>query len=312
MQNYLNSIIGGGGQNPLTLYYYKNVYNLGDMLNLELCQRIFHLKPTYCDDFTQNKACFIGSILQNFIQETPTPITSDIPLRIWGSGILVPPKPKEYFTREVEIYALRGKLSKQRLENILGKPLEVALGDPGLLANLLIQKSFQPRYDVGIIPHYIEKKQENFKRILEAIPNSILIDVQAPCMESLVRISECKTVLSSAMHGLILADGLGIPNLRIKASKHLAETTNYKFLDYYSVYNISPFVFDIQTQEGLEEVLKRHKTMPNFIYEHYQIPQDKVLQIKKNLISAFPYLPPSYFKKFWFKASLFHHCEIPH
>ncbi|WP_289688044.1 hypothetical protein [Helicobacter rodentium] len=76
----LHKIRGGGGQKlslnqyskaPILLYYYKNVPNLGDLLNVTLCEELFKLPVHYCGDFNYNSAVFIGSILQNFL--TPPP-----------------------------------------------------------------------------------------------------------------------------------------------------------------------------------------------------------------------------------------------
>lgn len=143
------------------------------------------------------------------------------------------------------------------------------------------------KYKVGIIPHYIEKNLESFQTLQKRIPNSVLLDVQKPVLETLKAMAECETILSSAMHGLIISDGLGIPNLRIKASKRLAEETNWKFEDYYSVYGITPYSFDIR--QGLEEILRFADFMPLFIKEYYKIPQEKISRIQQDLMATFPY-----------------------
>lgn len=297
--------MGGGGQNlslnpedsnpPILLYYYKNVPNLGDLLNVVLCEEFFKQPIYYCGNFNFNTAIFIGSILQNFLASPSNRTFCNIPLKVWGSGFIMPPSTQESFTRPLEVYALRGLKTKERLEHIFQTKLTgIALGDPGLLASHLINTNEIPKkYEVGIIPHYIEKNSENFKTLQKAIPNSVLLDVQKPVLETLSAMAECETILSSAMHGLIISDGLGIPNLRIKASKRLAEDTNWKFEDYYSVYGITPYSFDIQ--KGLGEILKFADFMPLFIKEHYKIPQEKINKIKKNLIATFPY------RKFSFK-----------
>lgn len=200
-----------------------------------------------------------------------------------------PTNTQETFIRPLEVYAVRGFKTKERLERIFQTNLTgIALGDPGLLASTLINIDKTPKkYEVGIIPHYIEKNLDSFKTLQKGIPNSVLLDVQKPPLETLKAMAECKTILSSAMHGLIISDGLGIPNLRIKASKRLAEETNWKFEDYYSIYGITPYSFDIR--QGLGEILHFADFMPLFIQEHYKIPQAKINRIKKELIATFPY-----------------------
>ena len=243
----------------------------------------------YCGDFNYNNAVFIGSILQNFLA-TPNKTSCNIPLKVWGSGFIMPSSgAQETLTRPLEVYAVRGLKTKERLERIFQTKLTgIALGDPGLLAGALINANKTPKkYEVGILPHYIEKNLDSFQTLQKRIPNSVLLDVQKPVLETLKAMAECETILSSAMHGLIISDGLGIPNLRIKASKRLAEETNWKFEDYYSVYGITPYSFDIR--QGLEEILRFADFMPLFIKEHYKIPQEKISRIQQDLMATFPY-----------------------
>ena len=55
--------------------------------------------------------------------------------------------------RHIHIHALRGRLSLQRMENILGKKLDVPTGDGGLLAERWLGFYPEKKYRVGIIPH---------------------------------------------------------------------------------------------------------------------------------------------------------------
>ena len=272
--------------------------NFGDALNPIICKKIFNIDVEYSDP-TRCEASFIGSLLDDFLY----PDRFEFPflflkkklsptVKIWGTGFILDknkfiqrPKnlPETYF-RNVEIYAVRGLFSKARLEKILNKSLDdVCIGDPGLLANELIENNnIEKKYDLGIIPHHLEIKMPIFKTMQKNIPNSIIINMEADPMESIKLISQCKAILSSAMHGLIVSDSFGIPNMRMLASDKLIGG-DYKFNDYYSVYGLDDhFKFDIREKDFVEKNIA-------LIYENYKISQNKVLSIKQNLKTVFPY-----------------------
>lgn len=240
---------GGGGLNSnlssIPLYYWRGEYNLGDALNLELVERFFGFKVDY-KNVQEAELLAIGSILGWGLPPSLEMNFANLemikkPLKIWGSGFIRQPSQTGLnpmkFSREIEIYALRGRKTKAVLEKVLGQDLSgVVLADPGILAEKLIDKTqIQKIYDVGIIPHYIEYNAPSIKQLQKEIPNNILINVKDPVMENLEKIAQCHCILSSAMHGLIIADGMGIPNLRFFTTLHMGVTTNWKFEDYYSI-----------------------------------------------------------------------------
>lgn len=295
-------IDGGGGLNSnlssIPLYYWRGEYNLGDALNLELVQRFFGFKVDY-KNIQEAELLAIGSILGWGLPPSLEMNFANLemikkPLKIWGSGFIRQPSQTGLnpmkFSREIEIYALRGRKTKAVLEKVLGQDLSgIVLADPGILAEKLIDKTqIQKIYDVGIIPHHTEVNLESFKQLQEAIPNSILIDVHHSCMENLEKIAQCHCILSSAMHGLIIADGMGIPNIRVICTKTMAVGQNWKFEDYYSVYDMpKPFVFDIQ--KGLDEILQYKDSMKEKIIQEYAVPLQEVERLKQELIEVFPY-----------------------
>ena len=146
----------------------------------------------------------------------------------------------ERLARPVVLHAVRGRLSLERLKGMGADVSRTALGDPGLLARLLVPGNAEGRrFRLGLVPHYVDERDPVFARVLRRIPGSRIIRVATDPPEFLARLRECEMVISSAMHGLIAADSLGIPNLRARVSDRLTGG-DWKFHDYYSVFGSEP------------------------------------------------------------------------
>lgn len=276
-----------------TFYFNKNE-NFGDQLNVELLKNLFNIDAIYSIP-NQAKLVAIGSLLESFLHGS-----SDYRLffkklilpkvHVWGSGfiddvnrkVLRPNSKTETFGKRIEIHALRGLKSKKRAERILNASLDnIALGDPGILAGKLLTKStINKKYKVGIIPHYVDSLNPLVNNLKESIPNSTTIDILSPVYSFLEKISECETIISSAMHGLIAADSLGIPNCRAIFSDNITGG-DYKFDDYYSSYNLT----------GHHKIdLRKNKVIhQSDIISNYIITNDQVEKKQEQLINSFPF-----------------------
>ncbi|MBR5303247.1 MAG: polysaccharide pyruvyl transferase family protein [Candidatus Gastranaerophilales bacterium] len=168
--------------------------------------------------------------------------------------------------------------TKQRVEDIMGKKMECPLGDPGLLAEKLIDKNIKKECKVGVILHYIDKNSSFIKNI--KLDDYKLIDITKNPIYVLNEIAKCEVILSSAMHGLIAADSLDIPNRWIKLSDLLIGG-DYKFKDYYSVFNYEPKPIDLResiiTQKEIDDIKSEYEKL-NF--------KDKIKTIKEELLKA--------------------------
>lgn len=270
----------------IRFYWYKQNYNFGDILNVLLFRDVFGVKFKWAK--TKKADCIaIGSILDMLVGKKMTPgkwLYKKVrgPIKIWGSGFITPWRPsKNVLLRDVEIYALRGKTSLKRMQEYTGKKLEhVVLGDPGLLASRLLDiKNIEKKYELGIIPHFTEKGTPLITNI--DVKNSIVIDIQQPVEITLMQIAQCKNILSSAMHGLIVADAFGIPNARIELSDKMIGG-DYKFIDYYSA-------FGVEMPEKIIITPDTKITDISFIKDKYQIKPEWVEDICQKLLNVFPY-----------------------
>lgn len=269
------------------LFYFDGRSNFGDCLNLYIIQRLldYNVKKAHRTKATLSA---IGSILEGFLfKKLQLPIILNRKtVNIWGSGFIEAPNTKKHpiqkFSRKTNIIAIRGELSKQRCESMLNTKLnDIALGDPGLLANKLIStEKISKNGKVGVILHYVDKNSEYLKNI--NLPEYKLIDIEDHPIKVLKEIAECKVIFSSAMHGLIAADSLGIPNQWIQLSEKVYGQ-NYKFKDYYSVFGVkNPQPIDLRKTQINAETVK-------LVLSEYQqkISPQKVKQIQNSLLESF-------------------------
>lgn len=274
----------------IKLMYFDEILNFGDELNPVLLKEIFNQKVNK-GRFFNSDMVMIGSMLEPFLYEKTTyKILSqkykNKPIHIFGTGFLKPPTSiKEKFRRKAVVHAVRGKTTQKRLELLLKKDLsEIVLGDPGLLCSKLLHSRSAKKYTLGIVPHYVDKNSFYVKDLANAVPNSKILDIQSHPFEFLEILDQCELVVSSAMHGLIAADSLGIPNMRMILSQNISGG-DYKFDDYYSVFNISNHKkIDFFSQSKIIDM----KHIPDFISESYTVAPEKVLEINDELMSAFP------------------------
>jgi len=201
--------------------YFAGLNNWGDDINPELYRLITGKeckKMHVLDETPEDHIMMCGSIL-NFANEHSI---------IWGTGFMHSKSPIQGVPKE--IHAVRGPLTARRLEE-LGIEVNVPYGDPSMLIRKWWHRPKIPRYKYGIVPHYIDKK------IVEGWPKQIemkIIDIQQLySADFFIDFTICEKILSSSLHGLIIADILGIPALWVKLSDNLAGD-DFKFHDYFA------------------------------------------------------------------------------
>jgi len=130
------------------------------------------------------------------------------------------------------VLALRGKLTAERVKG-LPTHTKVVLGDPGLLVSKFVPQPVA-KYELGIVPHWSDKT------LAKRFPHGHLIDPQQPPDQVIAEIARCKRVISSSLHGLIVADSYGIPRQAEIFPQAVQEGGDFKFRDYASVFGTHP------------------------------------------------------------------------
>ncbi len=225
---------------PLYYWQHKRFVNFGDYLSLKLIERIVG-KPIEeykkINDKNERKLLGIGSIV-SFARD------NDV---VWGSGIKRKSLEKiKYNFTTLDVRAVRGPLSRQFLMQNFNIAVPEVYGDPALLIPYFFpefKRKTNPQYEYLIIPHYSE--EHLFPKNL--FPN--VVYPTDPWDEVIEKITDSKFVISSSLHGIIVAEAFGIPArlLRIVTRKEPL----FKYRDYY--FGTGRFTYDIAL--SIEEAL---------------------------------------------------------
>jgi hypothetical protein len=267
--------------------YHAQVQNMGDLLNEYLIKDYFGYNlvrhnPLTCElsgigsglgqfTFSDNLAINIAEKVIGLIHS---------PVYIWGTGFISETNKDKMFYRKNMIFsAVRGKLSKSRVEVILGKSVDMVTGDGGILASELLKKKVEKKFKVGIIPHYKEQSDITFIQLQQKFKNSILINVRKNPINVIEEIAACDYIISSSLHGLIVADSFSIPNQHVIVSNALLGD-GFKFKDYYSAYDVIHNPIDMK-QSSITSV--------NTIIDNYKITTTMVENRKHVMANCFPY-----------------------
>ena len=203
-------------------------YNWGDYINLVLAEFISGKKviPSAIYRMNTNYA-MVGSIL---------PWASDENTYIWGSGCLNSNDPLwKNCQKPIKVCAVRGPLTRKvLLQNGIQCP-EV-YGDPALL----FPRFYTPKLckhehkRIGVVCHVSSLSEGmtfvhscNFKKVIFINPKHF-----SHWQEFIDKICSCDLVLSSSLHGLIIADAYQVPNVWITITGHEHPDNNFKFHDY--------------------------------------------------------------------------------
>ena len=215
--------------------WYSEDNNWGDKLNPILIQHISGQNVAYTKKGGHLKYIVVGSILHY----------ADDKSVVWGAGLISPKhKPRGY----PKIHAVRGPLTRKRLI-ALGHDCPEVYGDPALLYPRYYNPKIEKTHSLGIIPHYKDKENQWIK----SRKNVKIINIQDDINKVVDDVCSCEVILSSSLHGIIIADAYGIPGYWIKLSDKLVGG-NFKFEDYLtSVHRkIDPIIISKDT--SIEEV----------------------------------------------------------
>lgn len=250
--------------------------NFGDEITPLLIEREFHRRVVWA---TFNECDLIGA--GSIMDVVPANIQDNRPL-IWGTGFMRE-GPIRLPYDAARLVSVRGRTTLSRIDGV-PQDANIVLGDPGLLANRLIDHPIPKRYAVGLIPHYVDHDAA-----MAAITETGLVDdkrltVISPldrCEDVIAQIASCETILSSSLHGLIAADSLSIPNLHIRFTDKVVGGL-YKFHDYYSVFD------EPRYDQASSDILRLGANEIAARIDEKFVRPDHLTEIQERIAQAFP------------------------
>lgn len=180
----------------------------------------FFNKPTYY---------FVGSILDNLKKDNAI---------ICGTGFQH--ENAKVFRKPVKIIAVRGPLTRNIFLKYKVDCPKVYCDPVLLLPEIYLPNKIEKKFDVGIIAHYVDKNLVRQKKIINNGLTYHFIDIEADWRQIVQHVNMSRYIISSSLHGIIVAHAYGIPATRMKLSSNI-NGGNFKFNDYALAMNIKPF-----------------------------------------------------------------------
>jgi pyruvyltransferase len=240
-------------------FWWDGHANFGDQLTPWLLQRYgrvaVHSSPGSAG------MAGVGSILE----QLPTEFEGTV----WGSGLL--------YGRPIDLpratfAAVRGHLTKQ----VLGIHGDPALGDPGILVSRHVERP-KARWTLGVVPHGIHNADPVVARLAERYPQEVaVLDTAQPVDRMLRDIGRCEAVVSTSLHGLVIADSFGIPAAWFELEPSLWGA-DFKFRDYESV---------VTPGRSRRFTMSPHSTLSEIVAQARHADADSVSQSVETLESS--------------------------
>lgn len=196
--------------------------NFGDALNIPLTKLLFR------KTVIEAKLLLFSHVEEILLVGSSIHLANSKTI-VCGAGCISPLK----FPSEVpkKILAVRGPLTAKILRQNNFECPDI-FGDPALLLPSYYNPKVKKQRKYGVIPHYVDRYNEN----LRELPNNAkIIDVMCGYNwhNFVDEILECECVISSSLHGIIVADAYNIPNIWVEFSDNI-DGDRFKFYDYFA------------------------------------------------------------------------------
>ena len=218
----------------------RKVNNFGDLLGPLVVRRL--LEREGISEYrarSSRRLITVGSVM-HFAQD------GDV---VWGTGVNGKISRDRHRFSALDVRAVRGPLTADFLRD-MGINAPRIFGDPALLLpgldSRLRRWSADPTFELTIVPNFNDWAK--YPRTAEVLNPRLHPDV---CLE---RIARSRLVISSSLHGVIVAESLGIPAILIKSTHEPV----FKYEDYFRGTD-RPLP---RISESLDEAVHRGETIP--------------------------------------------------
>ncbi|GAA0798409.1 polysaccharide pyruvyl transferase family protein [Faecalicatena orotica] len=247
--------------NHVNLDYWDETENLGDTLSPVIVNHLLALRGISPDKEVKGKKHLyaVGSVLTAGIQDAT----------IWGSGILNASLNYRLEKRKLDVRAVRGPVTRIILMDH-GYEVPEVYGDPAiLLPEIYMPPKIQKQYKFGLIAHKDYDLSKVAKKNFQNKAIKTLNICTADYKTFIDELNSVEVVISSSLHGIILAESYGIHAILLEPQIDIL-----KYSDYY--YSTGRLTFPVA--RTIEEALTIHPTA---------LP--KMEELRSKLKAAFPY-----------------------
>lgn len=232
--------------------------NIGDFLGPHIVWKI-----------AQNNGCeqWLTSFRKSFFAVGSTLHYASDGDVVWGTGVngKVPEEAHQF--RSLDVRAVRGPLTREFLER-RGVGCPSVYGDPGILCSLMWPLTVpNGKRDVTYVPHFRESLARHSARELECVR---VLSPLSPMFYFLKAIASSALVLSSSLHGLVIAESYGVPAILVE---NQCGETLFKYADYYQGTGRR----DFRVAMSISEALGFNAEVPD------------LSTAQENVLNAFPY-----------------------
>eukprot|EP01068_Selenidium_serpulae_P011481 Selendium_serpulae@DN5669_c0_g1_i3.p1 len=253
--------------------------NFGDIMGPAIVKRIIahhfqcdadHIPTETVERTQQQYRCLVtlGTIIQ-MVQPGDD---------VWCAG-LVPAflAPEGRIETNAQYHTVRGPKTRKYLTDRGATVNSTHVGDAGTMIKLFFPEITE-RISDGIpcfLPHF-----HDHKKALNSFGNDMkirILNVLDPWKDVVAAISRCRTVASSSLHGLVVADAIGVPNMWFQFPG-VVEKQRFKYLDYF----LSVGRSTQEPEQTIDSVFK---------FEKYDDPPsaETIDKVSRGLLASFPY-----------------------
>lgn len=257
--------------NRINLIYWKRCVNLGDTLAPLIFEWILQQKSLSVDSPVKKTQALttVGSIIDLGRFDTV----------VWGSGLQSFEAIKNLSKRKyrrLDIRAVRGPLTRQMLHACNYDCPEI-YGDPAILMPLIYLPSSGERSEKKVVLIYHHSMVYDTDIELTSSKPIEVLDIKTQDYKAFIdTICSAGKVISSSLHGIILAESYGIPAVFLCNESEMTNATKeiLKFYDWY----YSTGRFTVKVARSIEEAIQM---------QPMDLPD--LEEMRSRLLQAFPY-----------------------
>lgn len=240
--------------------------NLGDVLTPWLVKQISGEWPRHCTAGKRNSHLAIGSILR----------FAAAGVQVWGSGAM---RRADRHSDQAVYHAVRGPYSRDLVQRDGGQ-CPAVYGDPAILLPRFHAEKIGKTHRLGIVPHYVDHAAA--EAAYGNLPDTRVINVlRKNPLEVIDEIRACEAVVSSSLHGLIIAASYGIPAAWIGCvGENRLSGDGTKFADWFASVGRSQIHYAVSGRESAGDLQS---------YTWHRDPPSNLTPLGDSLLAACPF-----------------------